>query len=206
MIILGKGNICPINNMNPIRHRAIIVSGCILWGLSFVGDIKGALPYATYGLIISPLLLMTGIIIWLKYYRNTKGYYPRFSVIKENMLNFGVGYTLRSDFLMDHKFEFWTFCIGVWMGMYLLAFLAFNKSEAFKAAKIYCKSNKEIQSKIGHIRYFSTMVAGSITTGDYENKADLFFTIVSDSGIYSTFSIVKKHGQEWSVDSVAFNQ
>ena len=193
--------------MNPLRHQAIIISGCIIWIASFAGDILGAQPYSTIGLIVSPVLLIAGIIVWLQYYKSTRGHYPRIKSIKDNIITIGTMTTLRNSFLIDHQPEFFTFCVLFSMGIYLLGYMLFGYSEAYTATKQYCQTNKEVLSRTGKIKYFSIMAAGTITTLSENSKAKISFTIVSDSGVYHAVSIANQYGgSKWTVDSLSLDQ
>ncbi|EJF10134.1 cytochrome c oxidase assembly factor Coa1 family protein [Pontibacter sp. BAB1700] len=186
----------------PIIHKALVTTGCLIWCASFFGEAFNAQPYSTVGIIVSPILTVTGVILWLLYYRNTRGYYPKLKTVRDNTYSYGGQFTLGFDFLIKHVLEFWTLCILFWMGLVLLMVLTFRRSDAFEAAKQYCQTNQEILSQTGEIKYFGVLVAGNLSTGGQGGKADLSFSIVGTKGNFSAISRLTKQNLVWTVEEL----
>lgn len=188
---------------NPITHRSLITTGCLIWCASFFGEALQGQPYSTAGIIISPILTVIGILFWFKYYRATRGHFPKFKTVWNNTAYIGGRFTLGFDFLLKHVLEFWTFCILFWMGLVLIMVLIFRGSDAFEATKRYCQNNQEILSQTGEIKYYGVLVAGNISTGGQSGKAELSFTIVGIKGNFSANSKLTNQSGVWRVESLS---
>lgn len=187
---------------NPTTHKILVTTGCLLWCASFFGEAFNGQPYSTVGIIVSPILTVIGVIYWFKYYRETRGHYPKFKTVWDNTVYVTGKFTLGFDFLLKHVLEFWTFCILFWMGLVLIMFLTFRRSDAFEATKQYCQSNQEILSQTGEIEYYGVLVAGNMSTGVQDGKADLSFTIVGRNGNFSANSKLTKQSGIWTVEKL----
>jgi len=183
-----------------INHKPYILIGCLIWIASFFGETSGFQPFSIIGMLISPLLTFFGIFHWFKYYKSTRGYYPRFlkawiDMNKKMLKNpfYGMG------FMFSHLLEFWTFTVVCWMGIILLMFLTFGQSNAFKAAKEYCESNSQILEKTGEIRYYGILVGGNITT---KGQSKLTFTIIGTNGNFNANAELKKYNDIWEVTNM----
>lgn len=188
---------------NPTIHRVLVTTGCLMWIASFFGEAFGGQPYSTIGTIISPPMTIIGVIFWFKYYRRTRGHYPRLKSVWDNMSYLGGKFFLGFDFMFSHILEFWTFCILFWMGLVLIMVLTFRNSDAFEATKKYCQSHQEILSQTGTIKYYGVLVGGSISTGGSQGgNADFSFTIVGANGNFNANSKLTKQGSEWVVENV----
>ena len=106
------------------------------------------------------------------------------------------------DFLLKHILETWTFVILFWMGFVLIIILTFRQSDSFQATKEYCKSNKEILSKTGTIKYFGILVTGSLSTNGDGGSANLSFVIIGTKGNFSANSELTKINDKWTVDNL----
>ncbi|HRO76206.1 MAG TPA: cytochrome c oxidase assembly factor Coa1 family protein [Crocinitomicaceae bacterium] len=188
--------------VNPTTHRVLVTTGCLMWCASFFGEAFQGQPYSTVGIIVSPILTIIGVFYWFKYYRATRGHYPRFKTVWDNTTNIGGELTLRFDFLFKHVLEFWTFCILFWMGLVLIMVLTFRRSDAFETTKQYCQNNQEILSQTGEIKYYGILVAGNMSTGGQGGSADLSFTIVGAKGNFSANSKLTKHSGIWTVENI----
>jgi len=187
--------------VNMARHRVLVATGCLLWCGSFFGEAYQGQPYSTVGIIISPILTIIGVFYWFKYYRVTRGHFPKFKTIWENTANIGGKFTLNFDFLMKHVLEFWTFCILLWMGLVLIMLFSFRCSDAFEAIKDYCQTNKKVLSHTGEIKYFGVLVAGNMTSGGQGGKADFSFTIVGTKGNFIAKSRLTMESGIWTVEN-----
>jgi hypothetical protein len=188
--------------VNHTTHRILVTTGCLLWCASFFGEAFNGQPYSTVGIIVSPILTVIGVIYWFKYYRATRGHYPKFKTVWDNMAYVGGHFTLGFEFLFKHVLEFWTFCILFWMGLVLIMVLTFRRSDAFEATKQYCQNNQEILSQTGEIKYYGVLVGGNMSTGGQGGKADLSFTIVGAKGNYSANSKLTKQSGVWTVENL----
>ncbi|MCB9017828.1 MAG: hypothetical protein H6544_04405 [Prevotellaceae bacterium] len=187
---------------NPTTHRVLVTTGCLMWCASFFGEAFQGQPYSTVGIIISPTLTLIGIFYWFKYYRLTRGHYPKFKTIWDNTIIIGGEFTLRFEFLIKHILEFWTACILFWMGLVLIMVLTFRRSEAFEATKNYCQTNQEILSQTGEIKYFGVLVGGNMSDAGQGGKADLSFTIIGTKGNFSANSKLTKKNGVWAVENL----
>lgn len=187
---------------NPRTHRILVTIGCLLWCASFFGEAFNGQPYSTVGIILSPILTVIGIFYWFRYYRSTKGHYPRFEKVWDNITHVGGRFTLGSNFLLNHILEFWTFCILFWMVLVLVMVLTFRRSDAFEAAKNYCQTNQEIISQTGEIKYYGVLVAGKMSTVGENSKASFSFTIVGAKGNFSAISKLTKQRGAWTVNEL----
>ena len=188
--------------VNPTTHRVLVTTGCLMWCASFFGEAFQGQPYSTVGIIVSPILTIIGVFYWFKYYRATRGHYPRFKTVWDNTTSIGGELTLRFDFLFKHVLEFWTFCILFWMGLVLIMVLTFRRSDAFETTKQYCQNNQEILSQTGEIKYYGILVAGNMSTGGQGGSADLSFTIVGAKGNFSANSKLTKRSGIWTVENI----
>ncbi len=173
-----------------------------MWCASFFGEAQQRQPYSTVGIILSPILTVIGVFYWFKYYRATRGHYPKFRSVWNNTSNAGGRIYLNFSFMLKHILEFWTFCILFWMGLVLVMVLTFRRSDAFEATKQYCQSNQEILSQTGTIKYYGVLVGGNISTGGQGGTADLSFTIVGTKGNFSANSKLTKQSGSWTVDNL----
>ncbi len=187
---------------NPSTHKILITTGCLLWCAAFVGEAFNGQPYSTIGIIVSPVLTVVGVFYWFKYYRATRGHYPRFLTVWDNMHYIGGKFWMGFDFMLNHLLEFWTTCILLWMGLVLIMVMTFRRSDAFEATKQYCQSNQEILSQTGTIKYYGVLVGGSISTGGEWGKANLTFSIVGTNGNFSANSKLTKQGGVWTIENL----
>jgi len=187
---------------NPKTHRILVTTGCLMWGASFFGEVYKGQPYSTIGIVFSPFLTLIGIFFWFKYYRATREHLPNIKTVWNNTSYIGGRFKLDSDFILTHLQEFFTFCILFWMGLVLIMTLTFRRSDAFETTRNYCRTNQEILSQTGMIKYFGVLVAGNISSGAYEGNADLSFTIVAEKGNFSANSILTKHSGVWKVENI----
>lgn len=185
------------------KHQLLIITGCILYIISFFLEIANYQPYSTAGLLLSPILTIIGLIYWLKFYKTTKGNYPNFfkkwkeylSTMKLNPFN-GI------IFLFKNVLSFWTLAIVFGMISTLVFNLIFKQSNAFRETQAYCKTNKEILLKTGKIKYFGIIVSGKIKEGEETGDAEFYFTIVGAKGNFSAKSELTKMEDKWTVDNV----
>lgn len=184
-----------------INHKPYILLGCLIWIASFFGEIIKLQPYSTIGISISPLLTFFGIFHWFKFYKTTRGHYPRFfralknayKKMKENPFA-GMGFTFK------HLLESWTFFIVCWMCMVLIMFLTFGQSSAFNASKEYCNNNSKIIEKTGKIEYYGILISGKISNDwNTGGSAELNFTIVGENGNFTANAELIKYNDIWEV-------
>ena len=173
-----------------------------MWCASFFGEAFHGQPYSTVGIIVSPILTLFGVIYWIKYYRVTRGHYPKIKTVWDNTHFDGGRFSLNLDFLLKHFLEFWTLCILFWMGIQLILVLIFIRSDAFQAIKLYCQSNEKIHMQTGDIRYYGVLVGGNIPTASQDDDANLSFTIVGAKGNFSANSKLTKHSGVWTVENL----
>ncbi len=189
-----------------LNHKPFITFGCLIWIASFFGEVFAFQPYSTLGIIISPIITLFGIAHWLKYYRKTRGHYPRFwAVWKENNRKTRKNPFAGMSFMFSHILETWTFTIVGWMGIVLIGFLTFGQSSAFKASKKYCENNNSVIEKTGKIRYYGVLVGGSISTNRQSGSAEFFFTIIGEKGNFSAKSELTKYNGIWEVLELEVN-
>lgn len=186
---------------NPTTHRILVTSGCLIWFASYVAELANQQPYSTVGLIVSPILTIVGVFYWFKYYRATKGHYPKFKPVWAIMTKFSGSLTLRLEFMLKHIFEIATVFIIGFMGIVLLSVLTFRRSDAFEATKQYCQTNQDILSKTGDIKYYGVNVTGNFSAGR-QGSGNLHFTIVGTNGNFSANSKLTKDNGVWTVDNV----
>ncbi|MDG1476087.1 MAG: cytochrome c oxidase assembly factor Coa1 family protein [Vicingaceae bacterium] len=187
---------------NPTTHKKLVTTGCLMWCASFFGEAFLGQPYSTVGIIISPILTIIGVFYWFKYYRATRGRYPKFQTIWQNTTKNGGMLTLNFDFLIKHILEFWTFCILFWMGLVLIMILTFRRSDAFEATKNYCQTNQEIISQTGEIKYYGIFVSGNMSNSSKGGKAEFSFTIVGSKGNFSANSKLNKESGVWTIENL----
>ncbi|CAL2083937.1 hypothetical protein [Tenacibaculum sp. 190524A05c] len=183
---------------NIINHKPFILIGCIIWITSFFRELTRLQPYSTIGIIISPMILLFGVIIWFKYYKKTRGYFPKFletySLLTKRARK---NPFVISEFTFKHILEFWTFLIIFWMGLCLIIILTFGQSDAFKTTKQYCRNNTEITQKTGKIKYFGLLMSGNITTRGKNGESNITFTIVGENGIFKTNAELIRDNDRW---------
>ncbi|MEO6832733.1 MAG: hypothetical protein ABI378_09685 [Chitinophagaceae bacterium] len=184
-----------------MNHKALIAIGSVIWIVSFFGEIFACQPYSTIGIVISPILLVSGLFSWFKYYKSTRGHFPMFwGVWKEMLTKMKSNPFAGMGFMVNHILEFLTFSIIFWMLIILLGYLTFGQSDSFQATKKYCENNKEILVKTGIIRYYGVLVGGTISTHGQSGNANLSFTIIGSKGNFSANSALTKENHEWTVD------
>src|SRR6478609_6557 len=146
---------------NPVIHRVLVTTGCLLWIASFFGEAFSQQPYSTIGLVVSPPITIVGLVFWLKYYKQTRGHYPKLTIAWINMR----GNPISSfQFMLSHILEFWIATILFWMALVLAMVLTFRNSDAFETTKTYCQSNSEILSRTGEIKFYGVLVGGTMST------------------------------------------
>lgn len=187
---------------NPITHKILITTGCLIWILAFIGEAIQGQPYSTIGIILSPILTIIGIFFWFKYYHSTRGYLPKFKKVLDNTAYVGGTFTLGFDFLLKYASEFWTICILFWMGFVLIMDLTFGRSEAFEATKNYCQNNQEVLFQTGGIEYYGFLVGGNISWSEHGGNAELSFTIVGKKGNFGGNSKLSKQNGIWTVEKL----
>lgn len=186
-----------------INHKLLITIGCLGWIASFFGEVSANQPYSTIGIILSPILTISGLFYWLKYYKYTRGHFPKFWTVLK-----GVYREMKSNpfagmmFMFKHILEFWTFSIVFWMCLVLMGYLTFGQSDSFQATKEYCASNREILAKTGGIKYYGVLVGGTISTQGESGNANLSFTIIGSNGNFFANSELSKENNEWTVDKL----
>jgi hypothetical protein len=186
-----------------LDHKILITTGCLLWIFSFFGEVAGLQPFSTIGVIVSPILTIWGLYFWFRFYKSTRGHFPKFwTVFMENIRMMSKNPFAGIGFMLKHIFETWTFIIIFWMGIVLIGFLTFGQSDCFQTTKEYCKNNKEILSQTGSIKYFGILVSGGITTHGEEGDANLSFTIIGTKGNFSANSELSRFNGEWTVENL----
>ena len=128
-------------------HKPIIIAACSLFAIAYIGDVLLWQPYSTAGYFLSPPLLVIGIILWLRFYRSSRGHYPRLKSIRNEAVFNGRVLTLRQGYLWRHKYELWACCFAVLMGIIPLIGISFSRSGAFSAITTYCNSTDRVKSK-----------------------------------------------------------
>jgi hypothetical protein len=172
-----------------------------------MGEAFAFQPFSTIGILIAPVLIIEGIFLWFKFYKRSRGHYPRFiltalRLFKESLRN----PLAMMEFMLKHLLEFWTFCIVFWVGMVILMFLTFRQSDAFEATKTYCENDGEIIDKTGEIYYYGVLVGGTMTTKfDGTGHAEMSFTIVGKKGNFTAKSFIERSDSYWEVSSVKIN-
>jgi len=189
-----------------VTHKPLILTGCLIWIAAFFGEAFGFQPYSTIGIIISPILTCVGIFYWFKFYKSTRGHYPKFWTIYNEYRSktqkdpfAGIG------FMFGHILETWTITIVFWMVLTLTIFISFSQSDAFEVTKNYCESDKEVLSKTGKIKYYGLLVAGNMATQGQTGNANLSFTIIGENGRFSANSKLNKFNDHWSVESLTLH-
>ncbi len=189
--------------LQKINHKPLILTGCLIWIVSFFGEVLGYQPYSTIGIIISPILTSVGLYYWFKFYKSTRGHYPKlWAIYKNNYREMQKNPFAGIDFMFKHILETWTATIVFWMLLDLTAFSIFRQSDAFEVTKNYCENDKEVLSKTGKIKYYGLLVGGSITTQGQRGNANLSFTIVGEKGSFSANTELTKSNDEWTVESL----
>ena len=186
-----------------INHKILITIGCLGWIASFFGEVSANQPYSTIGILLSPILTISGLFYWLKYYKSTREHFPKFWTVLK-----GVYREMKSNsfagmiFMFKHILEFWTFSIVFWMCLVLIGYLTFGQSDSFQATKEYCSTNKEILAKTGDIKYYGVLVGGTISTQGESGNANLSFTIIGSNGNFFANSELSKEKNECTVDKL----
>lgn len=187
-----------------MKYEILITIGCILWILSFFGEINSCQPYSTIGIVFSSLLTILGVFKWFKHYKYLRGHYPSFWKTWEKIFPEGLNDPFAMmRFILNHILQFWTFSIMVWMMMVLLGYLTFGQSNPFQEAKKYCESNKSILSKTGNIMYYGVFVGGTISTQGESGTATLSFTIVGTKGNFVASSELIKDDGFWKIEKLS---
>jgi hypothetical protein len=185
------------------NHKVLITTGCLLWIVSFFGEGAAYQPFSTIGIVVSPILTILGLFFWFRFYKSTRGYYPKFwMTFKENNRKMCKNPFEGFEFMFKHILETWTGVILFWMTSSLIIFLTFGQSESFQATKEYCKNNKEILSKTGTIKYFGLMVSGSISTNRDDGNANFSFLIIGTNGNFLANAELTKINNKWTVDNL----
>ncbi len=186
--------------MSKPNHRTLITAGCILWCLSLVAEFVGISPYTLIGVIIAPMLLITGIVFWARDYKEKKGHYPRGESLRKNMTTLGGSLSLRPSYLKEKFPEFVTFWFAFFMLMTLIGYLVFSRSDAFKATQAYCEANQDVLKQTGKIKRYGLFVTGSIST----DQARLSFSVFGEKGHFEGMAWLENDEGLWKVESVEF--
>lgn len=186
-----------------INHRFFITTGLIIWFLSFFGEVSSFQPYSTVGILISPIFIIIGLFYWFKFYKSSRGYYPKFwTVWKENLRKMRSNPFAGIVFLLKHIIETWTIITIFFMLFVLVGYFALENSEAFKTIKKHCESNKEILAKTGKIYYYGILISGKITRQKNNGFANFSFTIVGKNGNFSANSELTELNNQWTVETL----
>jgi hypothetical protein len=84
----------------------------------------------------------------------------------------------------------------------LLGYVTLENSEAFKATKRYCESNKEILAKTGKIYYYGILISGKTSKQKNNGFANFSFTIVGKNGNFSANSELTELNNQWTVETL----
>ena len=186
-----------------VNHKPLILTGCLIWIVSFFGEVFSYQPYSTIGIVISPILTFIGLIYWFTFYKSTRGHYPKFlTIIKDRQSKMQKNPFAGIAFMFKHILETWTVTIVFWMLLALTIFITFRQSDAFEVTKRYCENDKNVVSKTGKIKYYGLLIGGNMTTQGQRGSANLSFTIVGEKGNFSASSELTKSNDEWTVDSL----
>lgn len=168
-----------------------------------MGEVFGYEPYSTIGIIISPILTSVGLFYWFKFYKSTRGHYPKFwTIFKDTQSKMQKNPFAGIAFMFRHILETWTVTIVFWMLLALIIFTTFRQSDAFEVTKKYCENDKDVLSKTGKIKYYGLLVGGNMTTQGQRGNANLSFTIIGEKGRFSANSELTKSNDEWTVESL----
>uniref|UniRef100_UPI00404A6DAC hypothetical protein n=1 Tax=Flavobacterium sp. TaxID=239 RepID=UPI00404A6DAC len=180
--------------------RILLSTGAILWVLSWIDDLNGKLPESTYGMILSVILTGIGIYVWLKFYKETRGHYPKFYKKYQEMIK-----SMKKNpfngifFLVKNLLKFYTFVLIFSMILVLIGYLTIGQSEPVKVTQKYCESNSEINRITGKINHYGILRNVSSQWNSETGSSELSLVFVSENGTFNVSSKLEKENGEWKV-------
>lgn len=183
--------------------RILITSGILLWILAHVLEVTNQSPFNLYCFNISPILLFSGVAIWVVWYKKTRGHFPNpfEKYYDERQKNWGPFAGVKV--LQKYIYEWIVVWFMAWIFITFSAITTFKDSEAFAYTKIYVEKDSTTQSFTGGVVGYGYYAGGSLTTGS-ENAADMTFRIIGKTK--SSRAKIKLHKENgiWIVDAYNF--
>ena len=180
--------------------RLFLITGFILWILSWIGDTNGILPASTYGMIISVISTGFGIYFWLKSYKEKRGFYPKFLKIYRDLLKKMKKNPFSGFFIMvRHLLKFYTLILIFSMILVFIGFVTIGQSEPVKTVQNYCENNTEINKITGKINHYGILRNVSSQWNSETGTSELSLIFVSDKGVFNVSSKLEKENGEWNV-------
>lgn len=185
-----------------ISNKSIVLAGCAIWVLSFLGEINGYQPFSSAGIILAYILVFVGAFLWLRAYKSLNGHYPR----SRQVMNMTGVSTFNPFVMLKEGFKNLPRTFAVVMVFTMLIILVvqimFRQSGALDAAKLRCETDEAILARTGPIKYYSLLVAGNIQIKNYEGEGDLHFTIIGSKGNFKARALLTMNNDEWTVDEI----
>lgn len=127
-------------------------------------------PYVFLTIILSPLLIIVGIIGWVKNYKIINNRLPNpFSSLAKSMAEYNILLSLPfgiMHFIFTHIVHWFIFCTMIMMIMMAIIEPLFKRSKTFEIAKRYVESDSTL-IKSGKIKYYGLFPSGTIkSNGD----------------------------------------
>lgn len=162
-------------------------------------------PYVFLGIFGGPLVLLLGIIGWVKNYRQKHNRFPNpissFNRTSDKYKGFFRWHMAMFDYLFSHVLQFWTIWVVLWIVMVFLLMPFFKNSTAYKIATAYAEKDPVLKEKIGKIKYYGFLVGGSVSS---LGTGDLSFSIIGENGIVSVNAIVENIDGQSKVTSIKY--
>ncbi len=190
-----------------VVFRVLILLGCILWVVSCIGESKGFLPISTIGMLVSIPIYAIGIYLWLGHYKQKNGHYPKvIKTYKEVLAKMKRNLLYGIFFLVRNLLSFYTFLVGFTMILIFAGYLTVGRSESVKTTQQYLENTQEIKDRTGHINYYSIFRNVHTQYNASSGKSTVTLTLVSQNGVFSVHSKLKKENGTWQVIDIKLSK
>lgn len=184
-------------------HRTLISIACILWIVSFGAEVTHCQPYSTPGIYVSPILMVLGLIQFMRYRRGREASRrAAWQQWRANPASVEKPDVRDPNVLIWILLGFWTGCVIIWMGFVFLGSGAFRRSDAFAAAKMYSFKDSAVLAKTGGIRSVGFMVGGKMQLGTDPAIAELSFTVVGKEHNVPVNVTLERIGATWRLEKL----
>lgn len=181
---------------NPFIHQVFVSIGCVVGFASFLANMNNWEPTASITMLLAPLITVVGVLIWTRYWYLTRNE-PKEKDMFANEPFFisGSENTINSVHIVTH---FGEFAGGIALFLMLVALgisVPNRNSDAYRAARTYIETNKDVVQTIGKVSYYGWAVSGKISS----DSASLKFTVMAVRGPYEANLNLVKNENHWDV-------
>ena len=158
-------------------------------------------------MLVSIPIYSLGIYLWLGHYKLKNGHYPKvIKTYKEVLAKTKRNLLYGIFFLVRNLISFYTFLVGFTMILIFTGYLTVGRSESVRTTQHYLENTQEIKNRTGHINYYSIFRNVHNQYNASSGKSTVTLTLVSQNGVFSVDSKLKKENGTWYVIDIKLSE